>query len=158
MFYSQDRRAGLKVSDPELKFGEIAKKIGAEWKVMEQSKKESFAARSVIDKERYNSEMKSYVPPANLAPDSEKRKKRKKKDPNAPKRSKSAYMFFAKERRPELVKEQPTLTFGEYGKAMGVAWGTIEPSIKAKFEQQAAKDKVRYAKEMESYRATLGNV
>ena len=37
----------------------------------------------------------------------------KRKDPNAPRRPKSAYLFFAAERRPELKKESPDINFTE---------------------------------------------
>ena len=36
------------------------------------------------------------------------------KDPNAPKRGLSAYMFFANEQRDNVREENPGITFGEY--------------------------------------------
>ena len=41
-----------------------------------------------------------------------KKKKGKKKDPNAPKRPKSSYMFFANSRRPKLKAAHPDWPFG----------------------------------------------
>jgi hypothetical protein len=82
MFFSKERRDALKVSDPKLEFGEIAKKIGAEWKTYDDKKKAKYVKLSDKDKARYLKEMKSYVPPPVSASDAKKKKKRK-KDPNA---------------------------------------------------------------------------
>ena len=38
---------------------------------------------------------------------------KKKKDPNAPKRGLSAYMFFANEKRDTVREENPGIAFGE---------------------------------------------
>ena len=66
-----------------------------------------------------------------------------------PKRSKSAFMFFAKERRPQLVAENPEWKFGEFGRKMGEEWRGMSDKKKGKYNNKAAADKVRYAKEME---------
>lgn len=42
----------------------------------------------------------------------------------------------------QVKKENPTATFGEVGKIMGLKWKEISPGEKAKFEEQAKKDKV----------------
>lgn len=47
-----------------------------------------------------------------------------KKDPNAPKRPLSAYMIFATEKRPQVLKENPGIKFGKF---------CIEPSLSRKF-------------------------
>lgn len=40
-------------------------------------------------------------------------KKRGKKDPNAPKRGLSAYMFFSQDQRATVKEESPDATFGK---------------------------------------------
>jgi hypothetical protein len=50
------------------------------------------------------------------------KKKRVKRDPNAPKRNKSAYLWFANERRSELQKENPDLSFVEITKMCSSLW------------------------------------
>jgi len=80
-----------------------------------------------------------------------KKKKRAKKDPNAPKRSLSAYMFFVKDIRPDLAKKYPTEKVSEIAKRMGVKWGKLTANDKKKYDAKAAKDKERYAKEKKKY-------
>lgn len=150
MFFSTSRRPQLKKQNPNLAFGAVAKKIGEEWAKMSSSAKAKYEAMSTKDKARYKKEMETYVPaPAS----SKKKKKRKKKDPDAPKRPKSSYMCFATIRRPELVKAHPNWDFGKYGKVIGEEWRGMSASKKAKYEDAAAKDKKRYAKEMKAYTA-----
>ena len=74
-----------------------------------------------------------------------------KKDPNQPKRGKTAFMIFSIETRAKLVKSNPGLAFGEYGKLVGAEWKKISESDKKKYEKLAAKDKERYKKEMAAY-------
>lgn len=74
------------------------------------------------DKERYKKEMANYVPPSESESEDEsgsnkkgkgKKTTKKKKDPNAPKRGKSSFMFFSTEQRSKIKEENPTATFGE---------------------------------------------
>ncbi|CAB0001098.1 unnamed protein product, partial [Nesidiocoris tenuis] len=84
------------------------------------------------DKQRYETEMKDYTPSEN---DKRKSKKRKKKDPNAPKRPLSK------------VKEvNPEYTAGDTSKELGRRWSEIDPSVKGKYQELADKEKARYDK------------
>jgi len=150
MFYSQERRPDLKKTQPDLAFGDVAKTIGKEWAAMADKDKARFQKLATKDKARYEHAMKSYVPDPNAGKD---KKKRKKKDPNAPKRPKSSYMCFAVTRRPQLVKTNPDWDFGKFGKTIGEEWRGMSASKKAKFEKMAAADKTRYANEMKHYEA-----
>ena len=80
----------------------------------ERPPKEPYEKQAIKDKRRYQKAMKTYVPP----PQPKGRKKRAKKDPNAPKRACSAYMFYMQERRPQLVKRHPDWPFGQFGKVI----------------------------------------
>merc|ERR1712000_780895 len=52
-------------------------------------------------------------------------KRRGKKDPNAPKRGLSAYMFFANEQRENVREENPGISFGQVGKLLGERWKAL---------------------------------
>ena len=75
----------------------------------------------------------------------------KKKDPNAPKRGMSAFMFYSCDRRPQLKSQNPDWPFGEFAKAIGAEWGQMNDKQKGKFQKMAEKDKKRYDREMENY-------
>lgn len=76
---------------------------------------------------------------------------RKKKDPNAPKRSLSAYMFFANENRDIVRAENPGISFGQVGRLLGEKWKALSADDKIPYENKAASDKKRYEKEKAEY-------
>ncbi|KAI7907098.1 high mobility group box domain-containing protein [Cokeromyces recurvatus] len=80
----------------------------------------------------------------------EDKKRRSKKDPSAPKRGLSAYMFFSQENRAKVKEENPTATFGQLGKLLGEKWKAMSDEEKKPYIEKAEKDKERYEKEKAS--------
>ena len=84
---------------------------------------------------------------------------RKKKDPNAPKRGKSAYLFFCDDNRSEVKQslgEDSKAT--EVTKELGKRWRDLQESKKsndkkalAGYEKKAQEDKARYEAEKQEY-------
>ncbi|KAG7001950.1 hypothetical protein G7Y79_00030g064830 [Physcia stellaris] len=79
--------------------------------------------------------------------------KKKQKDPNAPKRGLSAYMFFANEQRENVREENPGISFGQVGKVLGERWKALNAKQREPYEAKAATDKERYLSEKASYAA-----
>ncbi|CAJ2513131.1 Uu.00g012500.m01.CDS01 [Anthostomella pinea] len=79
--------------------------------------------------------------------------KRAKKDPNAPKRGLSAYMFFANEQRENVRDENPGISFGQVGKILGERWKALNDKQRTPYEAKAATDKKRYEDEKQAYQA-----
>ncbi|VDM38104.1 unnamed protein product [Toxocara canis] len=88
------------------------------------------------------SKTKASTPKKAKASSPTKKHKRGKKDPNAPKRGKSAYMFWLAENRTRLTK--PGMSVVDVTKAAGAEWNTVKD--KSKWEKMAADDKKRYEK------------
>ncbi|ATZ55246.1 hypothetical protein BCIN_11g05240 [Botrytis cinerea B05.10] len=82
-----------------------------------------------------------------------KKTEKKKKDPNAPKRGLSAYMFFANEQRDNVREENPGISFGQVGKVLGERWKALNEKQRGPYEESAAKDKKRYEEEKANYNA-----
>lgn len=78
---------------------------------------------------------------------------KKKKDPNAPKRGLSAYMFFANEQRDCVRLEHPGIAFGQVGKVLGERWKALSEKQRQPYEAKAAADKKRYEDEKAAYQA-----
>ena len=121
--------------------------------------------------------MKDYEPPTTT--ETEVTVKRKPtKDPNAPKRFMSSYMFFSNEVRALVKEENPDVTFGQIvsprkdstpsssvqlttfcfycmvqGKIIGEKFRALSAEEKKKYEKLAADDKERYNREMIEYEA-----
>merc|ERR1712161_162130 len=75
---------------------------------------------------------------------------------DAPKRTVSSYMYFAKEKRQSVQKKNPKSSPTEISKLLGEMWNKLEKGKAGKkgtkmFDDMAAIDKVRYVKEKEEY-------
>jgi hypothetical protein len=141
-FFIQSSREEQRKRNPDERviFAEFSKLCAEKWKCMTSQQKERFNDMAAKDKLRYEEEMSNYP--------SEKGEKRK-KDPNAPKRSLSAFFFFNKEERDKIKESSPQLSLGEMAKELGRRWQKC--TNKGKFEALAKTDKVRYENEMTVY-------
>ena len=95
--------------------------------------------------------MRNYKPPPGYEDNDTKLKGKKKKDPNAPKRAITAFMFYSTKMRPIIKKEQPDIKFTEMGKLIGEKWRELSSDDKKEFEDMANEDKERYNDEMKKY-------
>tara|TARA_B100001173_G_C15961595_1_gene535928 strand:- start:45 stop:371 length:327 start_codon:yes stop_codon:yes gene_type:complete len=88
----------------------------------------------------------------------DKLKLKKLKDPNLPKRAKSAFMFYCDEHRGKLIdkckKKGKKVAISEIAKQLGAGWKKLKD--RSKFEKSAAKDKERYAEAMSDYNEKNG--
>ena len=82
------------------------------------------------------------------------------KDPNKPKRAKSAYLYYCEEHRNKVItklRNNKTVPKGkimvETSKKLGSMWQNLDEKARAPFAQKASVDKERYVDEMEQYTA-----
>jgi hypothetical protein len=129
-------------------FTEFSKKCAERWKQMTDKEKKRFAEMADKDKVRYDREMSTYTP-ANETPG---KKKKAKKDPNAPKRPLSAFFLFCADERAGVKAIHPSYSVGEVAKHLGERWNKVSPEQKQKYEARAQQDKQRYERDMENYR------
>jgi len=79
-------------------------------------------------------------------------KKKKKKDPNAPKGAKTGFLFFTASLRPELTEKG--LSVPEIAKECGKRWKELSDEDKQPFQDDGEKDKARYHEEQATYLAS----
>jgi hypothetical protein len=101
------------------------------------------------DKARYVEAMESYVPTEEAGG----KKKKAKKDPNAPKRNMSSYFLYSVHARPSVKEENPEATFGDIARLISKQFKALTDKEKKKWEKKALEDKERYKREMEVYTA-----
>mmetsp|Transcript_20996 Transcript_20996/g.34705 ORF Transcript_20996/g.34705 Transcript_20996/m.34705 type:complete len:394 (-) Transcript_20996:254-1435(-) len=98
------------------------------------------------------SETTSMVVEEETASVADGKKIKKKKDPNAPKKASSAYIYFSVENRAAVKSSMcETVSNTELLTEVGRQWKELTDKKKEKYNAMAAKDKERYAKEMETY-------
>jgi hypothetical protein len=76
---------------------------------------------------------------------------KKLKDENAPKRAKTAYMFYCDSARPAAREANPEMKMTEISKVLGAGWQALSEKKRKPFESLAAKDKERYLEAKKDY-------
>ncbi|XP_064637684.1 high mobility group protein DSP1-like isoform X2 [Lineus longissimus] len=136
-------------------FSEFSKKCAEKWRQMTEKEKKRFQEMSEKDKERFNKEMSYYSAAGNMGQmnmgggkmgGKGSRKRKRPKDPNAPKRALSAFMWFCKAERPNVKGANPELKMGQIAKVLSEQW-KVCPN-KHVYEGQADNDKERYREAM----------
>lgn len=152
-FFVQTCREEHKKKHPNenVVFAEFSKKCSERWKTMSDKEKHRFTQLAEKDKKRYDSEMANYKPKKG-----EGKRKKRAKDPNAPKRPLSAFFWFCNDERPKVKAQMQEATVGEVAKELGRRWNECTEDQKSKYEALAAKDKARYEKELKAYKAGGG--
>ena len=77
--------------------------------------------------------------------------KRAKKDPNAPKRALSGYLFYTMKNRPAMKKRNPNAPVTVIIQKLAADWKKLSDTEKKPYAAMDAKDKQRYAKEKAAY-------
>lgn len=76
---------------------------------------------------------------------------RRQMDANAPKRPLSAYMFYSQDNRERVRRENPDVSFGQYGKILEKEWSEMSEQARAPYLKKAEDDKKRYETEKAHY-------
>ncbi|KAG7269637.1 hypothetical protein CRUP_016428 [Coryphaenoides rupestris] len=137
-YFIQTSREEHKKKHPEasVNFAKFSKKSLNGMTAQEKGK---FEDKAKLDKVRYEREMKTYIPPHGD-------KKKRFKDPNAPKRPPSAFFIFCGDFRPKIKGETPGLTIGDVAKKLGEMWNNTASEDKQPYEKKASKLKEKYEK------------
>jgi hypothetical protein len=182
IFFCQEMRPKVKTTMPSdakapdvtARLGELWQKLKGSTKASDKKKVKEYEAQAADDKKRYDDEMSGYERPSDEELEqmaAEKKTGRKssgkkgsaksKRDPNKPKKNKSAYLFFCQDKR-ATVKE----SLGDDAKnteivaRLGELWNELKEESKNDDElkehldaylEQAAEDKKRYVEEMANY-------
>ena len=149
-------RDKIREENPTISFGQMSKRAAQLWEGITPEEKQKWEQQAAEDKSRYEREIADYTPPFGFDKKGrnvqvKKAKRKKRRDPDAPKRSVSAYVFFGHSERPKIQEENPDIEFKDVGRKLGERWRNLAADERAKFEVLAQKDRDRYAKEMAAY-------
>ena len=99
----------------------------------------------------FEEDLRSELTENELAEKKSTKKNSPKKDPNAPKGAKNAYILFCAENREQVKEENSEMNPKELISELARLWKEVDEDIKAKYQQKAAEDKQRYKEEMDDY-------
>jgi len=103
------------------------------------------------DAERYQAEVAAFG-----GDDAVRKRKRGKKDVNAPRRPLSAFFFFSQVKRPDVQQGHPEWRVGQVAQELGRQWKDLTEAQKKVYDEMVVKDKARYEIEMREYKAGGG--
>lgn len=104
---------------------------------------ENLAAK---DKERYMNEKASYTGPWQVP------SKRAKKDPSAPKRPMSAFLYYALGKRTELKKKHPDMINTNVSRLLGEMWRAASAAERKPFVDKEKAEREKYKAAMEKWK------
>jgi len=148
MCYEEHKK---KYPNENVQVTEISKKCSEKWKTMSQAEKQRFFELAQKDAERYQIEIQAFG-----GEDAMRKRKRAKKDPNAPKRALSAFFFFSQVKRQGVSQGHPEWKVGSVAQELGRQWKDLTETEKKVYEEMAQRDKGRYEIEMRDYKASTG--
>jgi len=127
-------------------------------KKVEEQENEEKALQVYYEKQKQEIAMEFYEAhvQAQTTVANKKKKKREPKDPDAPKRYMSNFMFFSKDKRDAIAAKNPNKSPTEIAQVLGEEWGKLNKGKGGKkgtktYDDLAAKDKLRYEKEKATY-------
>lgn len=136
MWFCKDKRDELK---GKFNNTEILRELGRLWKNLSEKKKKPYVEKAEQDKERYQDEMKDYVPAEGEEKNEKKGKGKKSVKSDGTKRPMSAYLLFCKDKRAVLKENEPELKQPEIMKKLGEMWKSASQKEKKKYTDQSAK-------------------
>ena len=154
ILFCADNRDQVKEENSEMKATEIISELARRWKEADEDVKADYQEKAADDKKRYNSEMSDYVPSDEESPKGAKgsvKKSKTKKDKNAPKGVKNAYILFCADNRDQVKEENPKMNAKEIISELARLWKESDEDVKGEYQDKAAEDKKRYESEMEEY-------
>lgn len=151
LLFANDSRAAFIAKHPTLSNPEIMKGIATLWGKQNEAQKAAFEPRVRAAQEKYALAMKTYVPPP--VQESSNDTKKRKRDPNAPKKPPTAYLLFSAVRRAQLKKSQPTLGPTDIMKEIGNGWKLLDAAGRTTYESQASAKKIEYDAAMDQHKS-----
>jgi len=159
MWFCQEQREKIKVEMPDLSAKEVLSELGKRWKALEENDKVQYNNLAKDDRERFEKEKEVFLRThvSLYVDDGSKSTKRKKKDPNAPKRPRSAYILFVNDYRPKVVEEtkDEQIKQTEIMSRVAKLWKEAGAEEKEKYYQHAQEEKEKYAIALANYQQSL---
>lgn len=122
--------------------------MSAQYKALSEKEMKKWQKKAEQDKIRYQEEMKHYIPMEEPGG----RRKKAKKDPNAPKRNMSAYFLYSVHIRPIIKADNPEASFGDIARLISSKFKQLPDKERKAWDVKAEADKARYQEQMATFR------
>jgi len=123
---------------PNARVADISKRMAQLWKSLGETEKKKWDDAAKADRARYEEEKASYNGPWQLP------HRRAKKDPSAPKRPMSAFLYFSQKYRPIVKEQNPDVKNTEISKILGERWRNAPAEERNLYIEQEAAERKKY--------------
>lgn len=123
----------------------ITKMVSDAWRSISPEDKAIYDAMAKEDKDRYETEKAAYTAPPGA-------RKKKKRDPTAPRRPMSAFLAFANSRRAKVKAGNMEKSNGDISKILSTMWKEEEEEKKQKYRDEETELWKKYKAAMEIWR------
>lgn len=154
ILFVKEARPQLIADNPGAKQTELMSLAGKAWKELDADDKQKFEALNKKDKKRYEREMQDYTPPKGMTAGG---KRKKEKDPNAPKRPSTPYFAFMNENRAKIKAENPDCGVSDVGKIAGKMWAELEEDTKKEYTDEYQENMEAWRVKMDAYKKSSGS-
>mmetsp|Transcript_9918 Transcript_9918/g.14024 ORF Transcript_9918/g.14024 Transcript_9918/m.14024 type:complete len:372 (+) Transcript_9918:92-1207(+) len=124
----------------------ISRRVADAWKTLPPEERKKWDEVAKQDKLRYNAEKSLYTGPWQVP------SKRTRKDPSAPKRPMSAFLFFSQGMRQKLKAENPELKNTQISCLLGQRWKTASEEERRPHIERERKEREEYKKNIADWR------
>jgi len=128
------------------KVTEVAEEIARQWRALVPDERAIWDEAADRDKERFAAEKSRYTGPWQVP------LRRKKKDPSAPKRPMSAFLYYSQKMRPIVKKQHPNISNTDVSKLLGEMWNKASDDEKAPHIHCAATKREQYNMDVSEWR------
>ncbi|GKY95720.1 hypothetical protein MPSEU_000532800 [Mayamaea pseudoterrestris] len=141
------KQAGIKQELGEsATVAEISRQSAILWKRLSETERKHWEEMATKDKERYNIEKATYTGPWQVST------KRAKKDPSAPKRPMSAFLYFAQEHRSQIKHAHPDTKNTDISKQLGEMWRSLTEAVRKPYIDQERTAREQYKIDINEWR------
>ncbi|CAJ1932916.1 unnamed protein product [Cylindrotheca closterium] len=145
-FFTAQRPHIKQLLGPKASITEISKRSAEMWKNLPVNQKQHWEEVAAKDKERFMNEKATYKGPWQVP------SKRVRKDPSAPKRSMSAFLYFALIERPKIKEKNPDMANTDVSRLLGELWRAASKEEKLPFVEKEKKEREKYKVAMEEWK------
>lgn len=147
ILFFMDKQDEIKAElGPGASVGEVSKRSSEMWSKLSKEERAPWDQKAKEDKERYNLEKAAYTGPWQVP------WRRAKKDPSAPKRPMSAFLFFSQHKRRLIKEANPGMRNTEISRTLGQMWREASDEERAPHIEREAKEREKYKLEIAKWR------
>lgn len=117
---------------------EVSKRSAEMWRNLPADERAHWDNVAAKDKQRYMVEKATYTGPWQVP------WKRAKKDPSAPKRPMSAFLYFSQDKRRQIKEENPTIRNTEVSRILGELWRNASEEEKRPHVEKEKEEREKY--------------